>query len=115
MKRILLAALPALLLLIAPIRPACAWDKYAHMIVAQIALNHLKPGVKAQVVQLVSALANDPDVAILDDQYKPYNDVTVAAWMDDMKTKTKEFSAWHYIDFPAPPPGQPQTTLALKI
>ena len=94
--------------------PALAWDKFAHMVVGQIACDHLKPSAKAEVVKLIALLPNNPDVADLDDKYKPYNDVTVAAWMDDIKSASREYNAWHYVDLPAPPSGTAQSTDALK-
>jgi len=94
--------------------PALAWDKFAHMVVGQIAVDHLKPVAKAEVVRLIGLLPADPDVADLDDKYKPYNDVTVAAWMDDIRSASKQYNAWHYIDLPAPPAGTKQTASALE-
>jgi len=94
--------------------PALAWDKFAHMVVAQIACDHLKPAAKAQVVKLIALLPADPDVSDLADKYKPYNDVTVAAWMDDIRSASKQYNAWHYIDLPGAPAGTHQTAAALK-
>jgi len=102
------------LALAAMAHPALAWDKFAHMVVGQIACDHLKPAAKAEVVRLIALLPADPDVADLDDQYKPYNDVTVAAWMDDIRSASKQYNAWHYIDLPAPPAGTKQTAAALE-
>jgi hypothetical protein len=94
--------------------PALAWDKFAHMVVGQIAVDHLKPAAKAEVVKLIALLPNNPDVTDLDDKYKPYNDVTVAAWMDDMRSASRQYNTWHYVDLPAPPAGTAQSTDALK-
>jgi hypothetical protein len=91
-------------------KPAYCWDKFAHEIIAQIAYERLTPAAKADANQLIAALNNDPDVAVVLDDYKPYNFVTAAAWMDDMRpprdqpTKgTKLFNTWHYIDLPEDP------------
>jgi hypothetical protein len=90
-------------------RPAWCWDKYAHEIIAQIAYDRLTPTAKAAADGLISKLASDPDVVMLPSKYKPYNFVTAAAWMDDMRPSkkqpegTREFSTWHYIDLPLDP------------
>jgi hypothetical protein len=89
-------------------RPAPCWDGYGHMLIAEIAYERLKPAARAQVDQLLAVLQSDPHVTGLEDKYKPYNAVTVAAWMDDMKPKrdetgpgyTRDFSSWHFVDLP---------------
>lgn len=80
--------------------PAHAWDKLGHMIIAQVAYDHLTPTAKAECDRLVGVMAQDPNVIAAPDRYKPYNFVTASAWMDDMKGWDREFNTWHYIDLP---------------
>jgi hypothetical protein len=86
--------------LVAAARPAFCWDKFGHEVITQIAYEHLNPSVKTQVNSLITQLAGDPDVTGLDSKYKPYNFVTAGAWMDDIKSISREFNTWHYIDLP---------------
>jgi hypothetical protein len=74
---------------------AMAWDGTGHMLVAQIARDHMS----SQAVARVDALA-----AKLDNQGVPYNGVSIACWPDDIKDKNSkspfqgQFKPWHYID-----------------
>jgi len=88
--------------------PAYCWDKYGHMLIAEVAYESMTPAARTQVDSILSTLAADPHVSGLEDKYRPYNAVTVAAWMDDMRMSrtdtaaghTAEFNTWHYIDLP---------------
>jgi hypothetical protein len=72
-----------------------AWDGTGHMLVAQIAYNHLNDKARARVDALAAQLDNN-GVA--------YNAVTLACWPDDIKDKNSkspfrgQFKPWHYID-----------------
>jgi hypothetical protein len=63
------------------------------MLVAQIAYNHLDPGVKAKCDALITvALTNSSSINS--------NFITAACWADDIKGSTSAYNTWHYIDIP---------------
>lgn len=70
-----------------------AWNAEGHMVIAQIAYNHLKPEVKAQCDALVAT-------PIIYSSNFNNTFVTAAVWADDIKSYTSTFSTWHYIDIP---------------
>ena len=74
---------------------AFAWDPAGHMLVDQIAWNHLKPAARERVSELVKTLETTYN------EGQDYNFVTAGAWMDDMRAK--KGYAWaklHYMDSP---------------
>jgi hypothetical protein len=73
-------------------RPALAWNAEGHMLVAQIARNHLDPAVKAQCDALIAL-----PVAYGGSQNSTF--VTSACWADDAKSALST-GIWHYIDLP---------------
>jgi hypothetical protein len=81
------------------------------MLIAEIAYEQLTPAARTQVDSILATLQQDPHVSGLEDKYKPYNAVTVAAWMDDMRMSrmdtapghTADFNTWHYVDLPDGP------------
>jgi hypothetical protein len=77
-----------------------AWDADGHFIVAQDAYDKLTPVSKAECNRLILLLKNDPDVSGLPGNINNYNFVTVAAWMDDLRSIDRKYSTWHYIDLP---------------
>jgi hypothetical protein len=91
--------------------PAYCWDKYAHILIAEIAYEHMTPAARRAVDSILADLRRDPHVDGLEAKYKPYNIVTVSAWMDDMRMSkfdtapghTSEFNTWHYVDLPDTP------------
>ncbi len=72
---------------------AQAWNAEGHMIVAQIAYNHLDAAVKNRC---------DTLIALPVTYSSNYNStfVTAACWADDIKSFTTAYSTWHYIDLP---------------
>ena len=93
----------AALLLLAAVTPARAWDHVGHMLVAEIAAERLSPEVRRAV---------DADLAVFNTRFQTYYDpVNAACWMDDVRSQTKQYDTWHYIDIelqhPAPPLGRP--------
>lgn len=70
------------------------------MVVAQIAYNHLTPGVKTQCDALIAT----PVIyaSSLNNTF-----VTAAVWADDIKSSTSAFNTWHYIDIPFSLDGTP--------
>jgi len=83
---------------------AFAWDPEGHELVATMAYARLNP--KAQ--QAVTALACE-----IQSPNQPYNAVTLACWMDDLRkndpglTDHGLFFSWHYIDIGLDP-GDPR-------
>ena len=93
----------AALLLLAAVTPARAWDHVGHMLVAEIAAERLSPEVRRAV---------DADLAVFNTRFQTHYDlVNAACWMDDVRSQTKQYDTWHYIDIelqhPAPPLGRP--------
>ena len=72
-----------------------AWGAEGHMVVAQIAYNHLDPAVKAKCDALIAV----PLAANLTSTGTS-NFVTAAAWADDFKSTLTGSSIQHYIDLP---------------
>src|SRR5882757_1945608 len=76
--------------------PARAWDSTGHLIVAAIAQKHLPKELQEEAAKLANAL---------DDQGS-YNSVTIACWLDDIRTftpgvdfkPTLDFHTWHFED-----------------
>jgi hypothetical protein len=83
--------------------PAYCWDKYAHMVVCQIAYDRLTPVAKTQVGLLLTEVNQRPDVVEMGTDLAPYTLVTIGAWMDDLKSKDRKYNRWHYIDLPCTP------------
>ena len=81
-------------------RPALAWDAEGHMVVAQIAYNHLDAAVKAKCDSLIA-------VPVYHSSSQNSNFVTAACWADDIKSFTSAFSDSHYIDIPISLDGFP--------
>jgi S1/P1 Nuclease len=67
--------------------PAFTWWYSSHMVVAQIAENHLTPRAKFHSEELISLLA---------DHYPASADfITASCWADDVKGSLLDFSPWH--------------------
>ncbi|HVM49199.1 MAG TPA: S1/P1 nuclease [Candidatus Acidoferrum sp.] len=73
-------------------QPVLAWNGEGHMIVAQIAYNHLDPNVKARCDALIA-------VPLQYAGSSSSNFVTAACWADDYKSQLGS-GIWHYIDLP---------------
>lgn len=97
MKIFFLAALAASTCSLAA--PSKAWDAGGHMIAAQIALSQLSPQARARIEALVP-LAPDFRQPRAGQKPRPYDFVSLAAWMDDVKPSAKRdaLSTWHYVD-----------------
>lgn len=77
---------------------AMAWNHTGHLVIAQIAYDHLTPEAKKHVDQL-SATAT-PDHGLVPAF------VASAVWMDNIKAEGVQlFNQWHYIDYPWYPQG----------
>jgi hypothetical protein len=69
-----------------------AWNGTGHMVVAQIAYNHLTPSVKAKCDALIAVPMTYINTGTT-------NFITAACWADDFKANLGT-SIWHYIDIP---------------
>ena len=96
-------------------RSVLAWNAEGHMVVAQIAYNHLDPGVKAKCDALIG-------VALSFSSTSSSNFVTAACWADDFKSSLGTGTS-HYIDLPISldgyptnsfPPGVPNVVTAIN-
>lgn len=76
-----------------------AWNAEGHMVVAQIAYNHLSPQVKARCDTLIAVMLTNSSVGTS-------NFVTASVWADDFKTPLGT-AIWHYIDLPFSLDGTP--------
>lgn len=83
-RRLGTVLLAASLACLAP-RPAFAWGRDGHQIIAKIARAHLTADAAAQVREILS--------------YEPGDTmVTVASWADTVRDR--ESAPWHFVDFP---------------
>src|SRR5262245_3744426 len=71
---------------------ALAWNGSGHMVVSQIAYNHLDPAVKVKCDALIA-------VPLTYGSAGNSNFVTAACWADDYKSQLGT-AIWHYIDIP---------------
>jgi hypothetical protein len=69
-----------------------AWNAEGHMVVSQIAYNHLDASVKTQCDVLIAA-----PLTYASSQSSSF--VTAAVWADDFRTQLGS-ALWHYIDLP---------------
>jgi hypothetical protein len=93
-----------------------AWNKPGHMLSAAIAYKELPPATRSKVVQL---LKKHPYYTAsrwkkyMQQQNVPTQDqglflfMQAARWPDDARGTSYDHPAWHFIDFPYVPPGQP--------
>jgi hypothetical protein len=87
--------LPGFALLLVFSQVAKAWDEGGHEIVATIADGRLNAKARAAVDALAPQVPNAG---------RPYNDVTMACWMDDLRSRSAAmpdhgmFLPWHFID-----------------
>jgi len=75
-----------------PLQTLQAWNAEGHMVVAQIAYNHLNPVAKARCDALIS-------ISLTNTTASTASFVTAACWADDNKTALGT-GIWHYIDLP---------------
>lgn len=59
----------AFVALLASTAPAYCWDKYGHMLIAEVAYENLTPAAKTQIDAILTTLARDPHVDGLEDKY----------------------------------------------
>jgi len=75
---------------------AQAWDDTGHLLIAEIAAHRLRPEVLHKMEELTP---------LLDTHFnggRPYNVITAAVWLDDMRGlgQANPWKTWHYIDVP---------------
>ncbi|MFI4957182.1 MAG: S1/P1 nuclease [Gammaproteobacteria bacterium] len=93
-----------LLVLLCYINTAQAWFSTPHMLVAEIAYQHLDADVRQRADQLIAMHA---------DKYPKSADfVTASLWADDIKSTDSRYSAWHYVSLTFEQPTDPMPTLA---
>ena len=85
--------------------PLMAWWDGGHMVVAQIAYDHLDPAVKVKCDALIA-------VPVYHSSSINSNFVTVAVWADDIKTFTSAYSNSHFIDLGISLDGYPTNGVA---
>ncbi|MFA7345001.1 MAG: S1/P1 nuclease [Terrimicrobiaceae bacterium] len=80
---------------------ARAWDPLGHMLTMKIAYDGLTPKARAELDAAVARFnaKEKPDA--------PYDAVTSACWMDDVRARTKDFNGWHYVNLPFTREGTP--------
>ncbi len=102
--------------------PGLAWNRAVHMATGSIAYDRLRSIAPASVAHATAILKVHPQYESV---WKPqlagmnvqdqdrYLFMLAARWPDDIRGN-KEFDhpAWHYIDFPYKPPGQPGSVAA---
>jgi S1/P1 Nuclease. len=88
-----------LLLLFLTCASARAWDPIGHMIVTQIAWDHLEPSAKEKIEAGMKAF-NSSEKA-------DYTFVMVGPWLDDVRARTRDYNTWHYVNLPFTPDGLP--------
>src|SRR5438309_2057514 len=79
--------------------PSQAWNAEGHMVVAQIAYNHLDSAVKTKCDNLIA-------VPLTYGSSANNTFMTAACWADDYKTSLGT-AIWHYIDLPFSLDGTP--------
>src|ERR1039457_2898775 len=73
-------------------RPTFPWGQEGHIVVAEIAYNHLSPAVKAKCDALIAVPLTYSSTAST-------NFITAASWADDFKSQLGTGTS-HYIDLP---------------
>lgn len=84
-----------LLLASSAFHPAWSWDDTGHLLIAQIAFDTMPRAAALRIQEKLRALPEG---------FGPYNFVTAACWMDDIKENPenpwRSLSALHYVDIP---------------
>ncbi|MFA7232861.1 MAG: S1/P1 nuclease [Terrimicrobiaceae bacterium] len=80
---------------------ARAWGPLGHMLTMKIASGELTPKARERLdAAIIRFNAKEkPDA--------PYDAVTAACWMDDVRARTKDFNEWHYVTLPSTHEGLP--------
>src|SRR5262245_23451303 len=97
-------SLSSLCLFVCLAQRVLGWNAEGHMVVAQIAYNHLNPRVKSQCDALIA-------VPLPDGDSRSTNFMTAAVWADDFKSQLGTGN-WHYIDLLFSLDGTPTSGVA---
>ena len=115
----LLPALAGLMLLAVAAPHVSAWNGTGHMVVAEIAYDHLSPKTKTAVNAL---LLRHRDYALwMSEMPAGYTDkprwafLKAATWPDDIRKTPDDRPLWHYIDLPVTAPGYSLTPVQKVI
>lgn len=101
-------SLLCLAFLVAAASGALAWDSLGHMLVAQIASGQLAPEARAAVDKALERF-NEEKKNDWPSENTPYDIVTGACWMDDIRALRDkyDFGKWHYVNLPFNHEGTP--------
>ena len=120
------ALLVGILLLLVLVSSAFAWNKAGHMVSGAIAYADLKQTSPQTLAQVVALLKTHPQ---FETQWKPkltqsfvapedrdlYLFMLAARWPDDIRGDPAfHHGAWHYINFPYKPEGQPASVQTVE-
>jgi len=102
LRRVAVAGILALVLA----TPARAWDNGGHLLIADVATQHLNPTAWTELERLAAQLPHSG---------ASYNFITISYWMDDIRFDKAVpdygmFKSWHYIDLGIAP-GDPMPSL----
>jgi len=102
LRRVAVAGILALVLA----TPARAWDNGGHLLIADVATQHLNPTARTELERLAAQLPHSG---------ASYNFITISYWMDDIRFDKAVpdygmFKSWHYIDLGIAP-GDPMPSL----
>ena len=102
--------------------PGLAWNRAGHMITGAIAYDELMRAAPASVARVVAILRHHPQY---ESRWTPQTAglspqdqdrllfMLAARWPDDIRGDAAfDHPAWHYIDYPYTPPGQPASVAA---
>ena len=92
--------LGALFIFVCWVQPVLPWDGEGHMVIAQIAYNHLDSAVKAKCDALIA-------IPVFDANERNSNFVMAACWADDIKSNTDAYDDLHIYDIPISLDGYP--------
>lgn len=90
------------------VHSASAWDSIGHMLIARIAWEQLSPEARAGVKE-AAAKFNEQKAEERGTEDAPYDFVTAACWMDDIRGMKDryDFGPWHYVNLPFNQDGLP--------
>src|SRR5262249_11381093 len=111
--------LVGILLVLVAVSSTCAWSKAGHMVSGAIAYTDLKHTSPETLVRVIALLKHHPhyktkwvprlaQLNLSAEEQELYLFMLAARWPDDVRGDAAfHHGAWHYIDFPYKPEGQP--------
>ena len=98
---------------------APAWNRAGHMVMAAITFDELQHSAPATIARVGAILRQHPQyesrwqpqlAAMSEEHQSRFLFMLAARWPDDIRgDKTFDHPAWHYIDYPYKPKGQPDS------